>query len=162
MKIKMIVEDHYGGEFLKRVINRLKIDGMVSRNLSVPKPKHLPALCNSKLTRILKKFDNTCDKILVFLDSDGPQNLNDRYAKTECHIPNNMSTPVEIVLTDYEIEEWICISLDLRWYLKPSEELKKKFGYEKSHLISYSDKLDFDRLLKDCRSFKSFLSALKT
>ncbi|WP_456475166.1 hypothetical protein [Candidatus Pyrohabitans sp.] len=161
MRIKIIVEDTYGGEFLKNVINDLKKEGLVYGNLHIPKPKHLPALCNTKLTRILKMFDNTCDRILVFLDSDDPQNFNDRYAKTACHIPNNMSTPVEIVLTDYEIEEWICLSLGLRWHSKPSEELKNKLGYEKSRLPGYSDKLDFDKLMKNCRSFKSFLNALK-
>ena len=44
--------------------------------------------------------------------------------------------------------------------LKPSEELKFKFGYIKSSLPKYAAELDFDKLSKKCKSFKAFLAAL--
>lgn len=72
-----------------------------------------------------------------------------------------MTTPVKIILAEYEIEEWICISKDIKWkHSKPSDELKLKFGYMKSSLPKYAAELDFDKLGKNCKSFKAFLDAL--
>lgn len=161
MKIKLIVEDFYGVEFLKNVIERLKGTNLVNKNLIIPKPKHIPADCNGKLDEILTMFDNTCDKIIIVLDADDPRNYKDRYERAQSHVPNNMITPVEIILTDYEIEEWICISKNLKWkHSKPSDELKIKFGYIKSSLPKYASELDFDELSKKCKSFDDFLNAL--
>lgn len=130
MKIKLIVEDLYGGPFLIDVIQRLKDANLVNKNLIIPKPKHLPADCNQKLDEILEYIDNKVDRIII-------------------------------VLAEYEIEEWICISKDLKWkHSKPSEELKRKYGYEKYKLPKYANELDFNKLKKNCKSFKAFLNAL--
>jgi hypothetical protein len=161
MKIKLIVEDFYGVDFLKNVIERLKDANLVNKNLIIPKPKHLSALCNSKLDEILIMTDNTCDKIIIVLDADGPQNYKDRCERAQSHVPKNMKTPVKIVIAEYEIEEWICISKNLKWkHSKPSDELKIKDGYEKYKLPKYANELDFDKLQKNCKSFKAFLKAL--
>lgn len=162
MKIKLIVEDFYGVDFLKNVIELLKEVNLVNKNLIIPKPKHLPADCNSKLNEILTMFDNTCDRIIIVLDSDNPRNYKERYERAQSHVPKFMKTPVKIVLTEYEIEEWICISKDLKWrHSKPSDELKNKFGYEKYKLPRYTDELDFDTLRKKSKSFIAFLKALQ-
>ncbi|MCZ7372765.1 MAG: hypothetical protein O8C60_03770 [Candidatus Methanoperedens sp.] len=143
MKIKLIVEDFYGGPFFIDVIQRLKEANLVNKNLIIPKPKHLPADCNQKLDEILEFIDNKVDRIIIVLDADGPRNFKDRYERANSHIPKGMKTPVKIVLAEYEIEEWICISKNLKWkQSKPSEEL------------------NFDKLQKNCRSFKAFLNAL--
>ncbi|MCZ7384531.1 MAG: hypothetical protein O8C63_07260 [Candidatus Methanoperedens sp.] len=161
MKIKLIVEDFYGVDFLKNVIERLKDANLVNKNLLIPKPKHIPADCNGKLDEILTMFDNTCDKIIIVFDADDPRNYKNRYERAQSHVPNNMATPVEIILTEYEIEEWICISKNLNWkQSKPSKELKNKFGYLKSSLPKYANELDFDELQKKCNSFKAFLKSL--
>lgn len=163
MKIKLIVEDFYGVEFLKNVIERLKETNLVNKNLLIPKPKHIPADCNGKLDEILTMFDNTCDKIIIVLDADGPQNYTDKYEKAQSHVPNSMKTPVKIVLAEYEIEEWICISKNLKWgHSKPSDELKNKLGYRKSSLPKYASELDFDKLIKKSKSFIAFLNALQS
>lgn len=160
MNIKIISEDDYGGEFLKNVIVRLKDEKLVG-NITIKGSKPMLPLCNSKLDRILKAFDNTCDKILVILDSDEPQNSELRRANVERHVPE-MKTPVEIILADYEIEEWICISKGLKWgHSKPSDELKNQFGYKKSSLPKYANELDFDILIKKSKSFIAFLNALQ-
>jgi hypothetical protein len=160
MNIKIISEDDYGGLFLKNVIMQLKNKNLVG-NISVKGSKPMRPLCNLKLDRILKSFDNSCDKIIIILDSDGPQNLEKRQANIKCHVPDTLKTPVEIILTDYEIEEWICISKNLKWkYSKPSDELKIKEGYTKSSLPKYAAELDFDKLQRNCKSFKAFLNAL--
>jgi len=160
MNIKIISEDDYGGAFLKNVIVQLKNKKMVG-NITVKATKPMRPLCNFQLDRILKAFDTSCDKIIIILDSDYPQNHKSRYANVKRHVPDNLKTPVEIILTDYEIEEWICISKDLKWkHNKPSDELKLKFSYIKSSLPKYAAELDFDKLGKNCKSFKAFLGAL--
>ncbi|CAG0963750.1 hypothetical protein METP2_00964 [Methanosarcinales archaeon] len=160
MNIKIISEDDYGGAFLKNVIEQLKNKNIVG-NVTVKATKPMRPLCNLKLDRILKAFDNSCDKIIIILDSDGTQNQESRYANVKRHVPESLKTPVEIILTDYEIEEWICISKDLKWkHSKPSQELKNKYGYIKSRLPKYAAELDFDVLSNKCKSFKAFLAAL--
>lgn len=162
MKIKLIVEDFYGVDFFKNVVELLKKANLVNKNLIIPKPKHLPADCNSKLNEILTMFDNTYDRIIIVLDSDNPRNYKEKYERAQSHVPNSMKTPVKIVLTEYEIEEWICISKNLKWgHSKPSEELKNKLGYKKSSLPRYAYELDFDILRKKSKSFGAFLKALQ-
>lgn len=75
-------------------------------NITVKASKPMRRLCNIKLDRILKTFDNSSDKIIILLDSDGPENLESRYANVKRHVPDGMKTPVKIILTEYEIEEW--------------------------------------------------------
>jgi len=160
MNIKIISEDDYGAEFLKNVIAQLKTKKLVG-NVTVKGSKPMRPLCNFKLDRILKSFDTSCDKIIIMLDSDGPEKTENRRANIERHVPDDLETPVEIILTDYEIEEWICISKNLNWKnSKPSEKLKMEFGYVKSSLPKFAADLDFDKLQKNCKSFKDFLKAL--
>jgi len=161
MKITLIVEDSWGVPFFPIVIERLKAANLVNKNLIISKPKHLPADCNGKLDEILKMVDNKFDRIIIVLDADGPQNYRTRYERAQSHIPNNMTTPVKIILAEYEIEEWICISKDIKWkHSKPSDELKNQCGYEKWKLPKYAAELDFDKLGKNCKSFKDFRDAL--
>ncbi len=160
MNIKIISEDDYGGAFLKNVIALLKAKKIVG-NVTVKATKPMRPLCNFQLDRILKAFDTSCNKIIIILDADGPQNFESRYANVKRHVPDDLKTPVKIILTDYEIEEWICISKNIKWkHSKPSEELKNYDGYIKSRLPKYADELDFNILGKNCRSFKEFLDAL--
>jgi len=159
MNIKIISEDDYGGAFLKNVIAQLKNKKLIG-NIIVKGSKPMRPLCNFKLDRILKSFDMSCDKIIIILDSDSPEKLEERRANIKRHVPDNVKTPVEIILMDYEIEEWICISKNLKWkHSKPSDELKIH-GYEKYKLPNYASELDFDKLRKNCKSFKAFLNAL--
>ncbi len=160
MNIKIISEDDYGGEFLKNVIAQLENKKLVGKIIIKGSKPMLP-LCNFKLDRILKSFDSTCDKIIIMLDSDEPQNREHRRSNIMRHVPKEMITPVEIILAEYEIEEWICISKNLKWgHSKPSEELKNQFRYKKSSLPRYASELDFDKLIKKSKSFISFLKAL--
>ncbi|GFO97402.1 hypothetical protein ig2599ANME_1604 [groundwater metagenome] len=160
MNIKIISEDDYGGLFLKNVIAQLKNKNLVG-NVTVKGSKPMRPLCNFKLDRILKSFDTSCDKIIIILDSDDPKNLEKRLANIKRHVPDDLKTPVEIILTDYEIEEWICVSKNLKWkHSKPSDELKIQYGYTKNSLPKYATELDFGELQKKCRSYKDFLYAL--
>ena len=72
-------------------------------------------LCNFKLDRILKLFDNSCDKIIIFWILMVLKIINPDMQMSERHVPDGLKTPVKIILADYEIEEWICISKNLKW-----------------------------------------------
>ena len=74
MNIKIISEDDYGGAFLRNVILHLKNKKLVG-NIYVKGSKPMRPLCNFKLDRILKSFDGSCDKIIIILDSDGPETV---------------------------------------------------------------------------------------
>jgi hypothetical protein len=39
-------------------------------------------------------------------------------------------------------------------------QLKNQYGYIKSSLPKYAAELDFDKLQRNCKSFKAFLNAL--
>ena len=160
MEVKFFIEDYYGDPFLTEIIRKLEELNLIG-NIIIKKFIRLPVLCNYKLDRQLIANDKTCDKILIILDSDGPHNYKERFVNVKGHIPKEIETPVEIILLEYEIEEWICISMELKWHSKPSEELKRKLGYKKSDLPNYANKLDFKKLINKSKSFIKFVKALK-
>ncbi len=169
-EVVLIVEDKYGGEFFKRLINKLNNSNLLNYKIVFSKirgqrnPIHNPYLCNKKMEKIIKTVDNftKTNKIIIILDGDKNQgkyeeNLN----KAKRHIPNNIKTPYSIIIFDYEVEEWICASLNIKWSSKPSDALKAKYKYKKQHLPTYVDKLDFDKLRR-VKSFKDFINALNS
>ncbi|WP_010477282.1 hypothetical protein [Thermococcus zilligii] len=161
-EVVIITEDAYGGEFFKRLVDRLKKEGLA--NIELKKlsgrrnPIHAPYLCNPKLEKILRASElSKPDFILLVYDGDGPSNYAPRKQDVEKHVPCNIKTPVKILLFEYEIEEWVCRSLDYSWAIKPSDELKRREGYAKHKLPEYVDKLDFNKLRNNCKSFREFL-----
>ena len=161
-EIVIITEDAYGGEFFKRLLNRLNQEGLANIKLKRitgrKNPIHAPFLCNPKLNKIIKVAELARpDFILVVYDGDGPSNYPSRKRDVQKHIPKGVKTPIKILLFEYEIEEWICRSLSYNWSTKPSDELKKRKGYEKYQLPDYVNKLDFEKLKRNCRSFQEFL-----
>ena len=164
-EIVIITEDAYGGEFFKRLLRRLNREGLADVRLKKIRgrknPIHAPFLCDPKLNRIIKAAELAKpDFILVVYDGDGPSNYDSRKKDVEKHIPKNVKTPVKILLFEYEIEEWICRSLGYNWSTKPSDELKKREGYDKYKLPNYVDKLEFEKLKRNCKSFREFLRIL--
>jgi len=161
-EIVIITEDTYGGEFFKRLLNRLRNEGLADirlKKLSGRKnPIHAPYLCNPKLGKIIRASElSRPEFILLVYDGDGPSTYAKRKRDVEKHIPRNIKTPVKVLLFEYEIEEWICRSLDHNWSTKPSDELKRRYGYAKHKLPDYVNKLDFRKLRKNCKSFQEFL-----
>ncbi|HDZ35625.1 MAG TPA: hypothetical protein ENH81_01755 [Thermococcus sp.] len=161
-EIVIITEDTYGGEFFKRLLGRLNREGLADVRLKRVKgrknPTHAPFLCNPKLNKTIKAAELARpDFILLVYDGDGPSSYASRKRDVEKHIPRGIKTPVKVPLFEYEIEEWICISLGYRWSTKPSDELKKRLRYAKHNLPDYVEKLDFEKLKKNCKSFQEFL-----
>ncbi|NJE09910.1 hypothetical protein [Thermococcus sp. MAR1] len=164
-EIVIITEDTYGGEFFKRLLGRLNHEGLANTKLKKlsgrKNPIHAPYLCNPKLTKIIKAAESAFPEfILIVYDGDGPANYGSRKRDIAKHIPKKTEVPVKIFLFEYEIEEWICKSLGYSWSTKPSDELKKRERYTKSNLPKYADKLDFERLKRNCKSFREFLEIL--
>ncbi len=164
-EIVIITEDTYGGEFFKRLLNRLRSEGLADiglKRLSGRRnPIHAPYLCNPKLGKILHASElSRPDFILLVYDGDGPSNYKSRRRDVEKHIPSNIKTSVKILLFEYEIEEWIYRSLGYNWATKPSDELKRREGYVKHKLPDYVGKLDFKKLRNNCKSFQEFLRIL--
>ncbi|NJF24488.1 hypothetical protein [Thermococcus sp. Bubb.Bath] len=167
-EIALIVEDAYGGEFFRRVLKRLNELGMLSHKVRLKRlrgrknPVHAPYLCNPKPDKIIRAVSTSSpDAIIVAYDGDGPNNYHKRLNEVKSHIPKNIKTPVRVFLFEYEIEEWICKSLGITWSTKPSDELKRKMRYTKSLLPTYADKLNFDKLKHNCKSFREFLRILE-
>ncbi|WP_297522821.1 hypothetical protein [Thermococcus sp.] len=162
-EIVIITEDTYGGEFFKRLLNRLRNEGLADIRLKKlsgrRNPIHAPYLCNPKLGKILRASELSKPDFIVY-DGDSPSNYKSRRRDVEKHIPRNIKTPVKMLLFEHEIEEWICRSLVYNWAIKPSDELKRREGYAKHKLPDYVSKLDFKKLRNNCKSFQEFLKIL--
>ncbi len=168
LEVILIVEDTYGGEFFKRVLQELNETNLLPYKVKLKKlsgrrnPIHAPYLCNPKLKKIITATDMAnADRIILIYDGDGPSNYSQRFNQVKSHIPAKTNTPIKIVLFEYEVEEWICKSLDIKWDSKPSDALKRKVGYKKSQLPKYVSKLNFEDLSNSCKSFQEFLNALR-
>lgn len=99
------------------------------------------------------------------MDADGPERKDKIRGDIEMHlkhVPRNLREKVRLLIIDYEIEEWICVSEGLRFGKeKPSKVLEKEQGYEKWKLSRYVERLNFE-ILRNHPSFKEFLEFLKT
>lgn len=151
-------EDKYGGPFLRDLMNSLKNNNTICRSSGVDISKFYGP-CNVKLERQLlaKSRVRTCH-FIVLVDADGRDKASVR-SRVFQHVPQRLASITRIVVLDYEIEDWICVSLGIRLNRKPSVLLKQRFGYEKHNLKSYVPKLDIQRL-KKCVSFCDFLASL--
>jgi hypothetical protein len=160
MSLKRVIlcEDKYGGPFLRDLANLLKNSNVISHSLGVDTAKFYGA-CNVKLERqlIAKSRVRTC-RFIILVDADGRNKASLR-SRVMQHVPPVLASNTRIVVLDYEIEDWICVSLGIRVNSKPSVLLKQRFGYEKHRLKSYVLKLDIQRLQK-CGSFCDFVNSL--
>jgi hypothetical protein len=154
----ILCEDKYGGPFLRDLTNRLKNTGLISRNVGVDTAKFYGA-CNVKLERQLLAMSQTktC-RFIILVDADGRDKTSVR-ARVAQHIPRNLTGTTHTIVLDYEIEDWICAGLGIRFNCKTAVLLKRRFGYEKYNLKSYVPKLDI-QALQNCGSFCDFVKNL--
>jgi len=104
VRFRFFVEDEYGDEFFEKLVNRLKKEGLIPRDVVV-KPKKLAADCNTKIDRQLKvslKFGNFNRAVLV-IDGDG--NPEKKRENAELHIPSDLKDRVDVIVFEYEAEE---------------------------------------------------------
>ncbi|MGC8726309.1 MAG: hypothetical protein ACP5RS_07040 [Thermoplasmata archaeon] len=160
MKISVFTEDKYGPQFIKKLFLILKNKKIINQNIILYNAHRYP-VCNYKLGRMVSSALTDRDKALVLVDADG-SNREDVKNSTLKHIKDEDKSKTEVIVLEYEIEEWICISSDLLWKGdKPSNILKSELKYEKYKLPDYADKLNFEKLSKSSLSFKDFLNSLK-
>ena len=122
-KFKMFVEDEYGPRFFEKLIDRLKAEGLIPNDTVVESSK-LPADCNKKIDRIIKSaLLFGFDRVILAIDGDGNPEKKLKCAKS--HIPSGFKDRVDVIVFEYEVEEWICRSLKIQYgsYIKPSRAL---------------------------------------
>jgi hypothetical protein len=161
MKFKVLCEDRYGIGFLEDLILRMKNDNLIPRvPVSVTK---FYGPCNPKTDSQVKAFAymSNYDSFVVVADTDGNLQTEVR-VKVSQHIPTELQDSTDLVLLDYEIEDWLLINEDIPWALvsknsKPSAILRERIGYEKHRLRQYAQRLNIAKLRRQCRSFNEFI-----
>jgi len=164
--IMIFTEDTYGRDFIKGLVSRLKIEGLIKSEIGV-NVRRLAGICNSKMQRQIKAAAITHEKIIVIADADGKP-IQEIRKRILYHVPPDLQKIVRTIILRYEIEEWICISLGLHITKKPSIELDEyikkkekdaKSGYKKYMLPKFVETLNINRL-ENYNSFKEFINAL--
>jgi len=109
-------------------------------------------------------LNKDCDKIIIEYDCDGNC---DKITKKINNILGKDYKNIYLLGIKFEIEEWICDSLEIKYNYKrrPSKTLNdfaKKYGnsYTKDKLPDYTGKLDYKKLNKN-ESFHKFLELVK-
>lgn len=161
-------EDAHGPEFFKRLVERLKKENIVDESLYV-KTKKFPGICYTKSERAIKAANIDFDKIVIVVDADGPSNREDVFKRVDVHIAKEIKSKVNVIILDYELEEWICYSFGIQLGAdkpfkalsdKCKEKRGSKGGYKKWQLPRFVENLDFNALRRNCHSFEDFVSIL--
>jgi hypothetical protein len=166
VKFRIFVEDEHGPEFFEKLVELLKKEELVPRDIIVKQSK-LPADCNPKIDRVIKaSLIFGFDRAILFIDGDG--NPEEKQKRAESHVPPEYKDKVVVVIFEYEVEEWICKSLGIRYgsHTKPSDALnnwlRNKEGrrYQKRDLPKFVSKLDLSLLSKNDRTFIDLINVL--
>jgi len=166
VKFRMFVEDAYGPKFFEKLIDRLKEMSLIPKD-TIIRPSKPPADCNTKIDRAIESaLSFGFDRVILIIDGDG--NPEEKQKRAESHIPPKFKDRVDVVVFEYEVEEWICKSLGIRYgsYTKPSNALndwlKNNEGkrYHKRDLPRFVSKLDLSSLHRNDKTFKSLIKFL--
>ena len=155
MRFFFLVEDTYGGEFIKRLFDKKLGEGLFSGKMTGARRSPI----GPKLAKIIKTQDKDV-RIIILADADDKP-IQTEKASISQYIQKEDAQHVKIVLLTYEIEEWICYSLGLDIDDKPSKILERKIQYKKNRLPEYASKIDCAKLT-DCQSFKRLVDAMAT
>lgn len=165
MSVYFITEDTFGGLFIKQVIEKKTKEGIIPRNIRIVKTES-SGRCNPRIGRLVKIAVNIAERIIIIVDSEGRE-VQRVFEETMAHVAPLHRERVRIIVMNYEIEEWICLSLGLRLegnkpsdVLKREERHKNRDGYKKYNLPDFAKELDCEKLRKSSDSFRRFLSAL--
>ncbi len=160
MTFSCLVEDTYGESFWPIFFNKKKKENILHNIPNLRKiiscNRNIPKL-NSLIRNFIKSND---DFVLLLLDADG-KNIDKEIYELKEKIKREYHDKLKIYFFDYEIEEWICHVMELRYDNKPSKVLKHHEKYEKRKLPRYAEKIDCEKL-KNCESYIRFLNVLKT
>lgn len=155
-RVAVFCEDKYGEPFLKELAARLKNEGLMKRSKGMDAHMFYKP-CNSKLSHQLRTLSlNPISQFIILVDCDG-HNTEEIKTRVQHHIPCNLRNKTQIILFDYEIEDWLCVGLGESVNEKTYEKMKKKFNYEKHQLPDFVSRLDIDKL----KLYPSFVKFLK-
>ena len=170
MKVAIFTEDTYAPKFIKNVINRLISEGFISTKIEFAK-LHTPSLIKKchNVRKVLSVIRDV-DRVLILIDKENSDEY-DEDRDVWRHLRNLKEQDrrkIVVIATEPEIEEWICESLDIPFdktgrdlERKPSKILDKNHNYKKSKLPKYAENLDFEKLLRNSKSFKEFCNSLR-
>jgi hypothetical protein len=161
MNFKVLCEDTYGIGFFEDLIRRMKNDHIIPTvPVSVTK---FYGPCHPKTDKQVKIFAymSNYDSFVFVVDTDGNPQM-EVESKVTQHIPRELRDSTDLVLLDYEIEDWLLINEGIPWTLvsknsKPSAILRERIGYEKHRLRQYAQRLDIPTLRRRCQSFNRFV-----
>ncbi len=172
----VLVEDTYGVDFHRRLIEKLRQANLVQFSTSMPRVERLPAReCNPKITRSVKALiaasygasRKTLEKtkIVVVVDQENlsPAEARERVA---IHFEKDsaLKGKARIVIVAPRHGAWLCIGLDPRHCRKNPEDAivraRSLKAYEKHHLARLADQIDPTRL-RGQPDFNEYLEALQ-
>ena len=117
VKICLIYEDSFGKEFFKNITKDLKDKNLINKKNSLDFKGKLTL--NTKLKRIISTIVNDdkkqCDKIVIEYDCDGKCN---EITSNINRILGEYKAYVSLLPIKFEIEEWICDSLRIKYNSK--------------------------------------------
>lgn len=161
-EVLIFSEDTHGKIFFMNLVNRMKQENYIDRNNAFNTDRY-PGMCNPSIKGriIAKREDLGYQKFIINLDADGKK-IDEIIQDVVVHFPNGYEGDISVVFNRHEIEEWICCSENISFNEKPSKILKHERKYEKRHLPNYVQKLDIEKLLRDCESFCEFIDCLNS
>ena len=161
----ILTEDKYGESFFKKLCQKLKEHGLISKQLHCD-VKKLPGKCNSKTERILLAREGLDDQIVIIADAHGT-NKKEVIASLKGHIPKSFKKITHLIIFDYCIEEWICKGLGIKYGTDPVTDLDRYLRstsgekYEKYMLPSFLNRIDINLLINNDKNFNCFLLLLR-
>ena len=174
----VLVEDTYGVDFHRRLIEKLRQANLVQFSIGVPRVGRLPAReCNPKIVRSVKALiaasygasKKTLEKakIVVVVDQENlsPVEARERVA-IHFERDNALRGKARIVIVAPRHEAWLCIGLGLDPHHcreNPEDTIVRARGlkaYEKHYLARLADQIDPGRL-QGQPDFNEYLEALQ-
>jgi len=172
MKIAIFTEDEYGIDFLRSIIKRLREEGYVKSHIESVKtytPSQIRK-CHRKFGKKVKSVVRDADRIIIVIDKENDIKY-DEENQIWRHLKDLKETDkkkIVVIATEPCIEEWICISLGLSFDKsgikidqKPDRVLERERKYKKKNLPKFALELNFEKLIKESKSFLKFLEALR-
>ena len=125
MRFFFLVEDTYGNEFIKRLFNKKRDEGLFSGKMTGARRSPI----GPKLAKIIKTQDKDV-RIIILADADD-RPIQAEETRISQYIQKERAQHVKIVLLTYEIEEWICYSMGFKIDDRPSKILERKIQHKK-------------------------------
>jgi len=166
--VLILVESSFTKKFVERILGKMSISAKIEVK---SRPGVRP--CDHRLGRIVKLYSTSpresgkyC-KIVIIVDGDGREVKHIQQAVLE-HLEESGQSVIRVVVLDYEIEEWVCDSLGVKYgqYRMPKEELrhylrsKKGKEYRPRDLPKYADLVDPKKLKEINRSFRELVGMI--